>query len=225
MDTLKNKIGYNFNDERLLETALTHSSFANENRSLNLLCNERLEFLGDSVLGMIVAYYLYENFPELPEGRMTRIRAELVCEQSLVNIAAELNLGKYIMLGKGEELSGGRKRPSILADAVEAIIAALYLDGGMDASRSFIERFILMGLSYADLQSNSDYKTILQEIVQQKSGHILRYNLIGESGPDHMKLFTTRVCLNDEPIGEGTGHTKKEAEQAAAKHALEVMEK
>lgn len=220
MEKLKNKIGHRFKNAKLLKTALTHSSFANESRSSGLPSNERLEFLGDSVLGMIVASHLYENYPDLPEGKMTRIRSELVCETSLVHVAAELDLGKYIILGRGEEQSGGRQRTSILADAVEAIIAALYLDGGMEASRHFVDKFILSGLGNSDLEPSSDYKTLLQELVQQKSGQYLSYVLLDESGPDHMKVFKTEVRLNDDPIGEGIGRTKKEAEQSAAKHAL-----
>jgi ribonuclease-3 len=225
IDALEKKLGYCFQDRQLLKTALTHSSYANENRAMGLSSNERLEFLGDSVLGMVVASHLYLHYPELPEGRMTRLRAELVCEQSLVGVAQELELGRSIRLGKGEEHSGGRQRQSILADCVEAVIAAMYLDGGMDVARSFIDRFILSDLSNSKEHGSSDYKTALQELVQQKSGQIITYSLLDEQGPDHMKVFTAQVSLNDVPIGEGVGHTKKEAEQSAARHALEALRK
>lgn len=223
MDELKSKIGYSFKNAKLLKAALTHSSFANESRASNASSNERLEFLGDSVLGMIVAHHLYLTYPDLPEGKMTRMRAELVCETSLVRVAAQLELGNHIILGKGEEQSGGRQRTSILADAVEAIIAALYLDGGMEAATRFVHKFILSGLFDLDSAPCSDYKTMLQELVQQKSGQLLRYVLLEESGPDHLKVFKTEVRLNEGAVGEGTGRTKKEAEQAAARHALGEM--
>lgn len=223
MDKLEEKLKYSFSNKNLLGIALTHSSYANENKSGGLKSNERLEFLGDSVLGMVVAEHLYKNYPELPEGRMTRLRAELVCEQSLVRVARELDLGRYIQLGRGEEHSGGRQRQSILADCVEAVIAALYLDGGMSTARTFIVGSILPEMEGEAVRLGSDYKTMLQERVQQKSGQVLSYELINESGPDHVKIFTVRVLLNSEPIGEGTGRTKKEAEQFAARHALGAM--
>ena len=223
MNKLIQKIGYQFKDPDKLKTALTHSSFSNENRAAKVSNNERLEFLGDSMLGMLVACHLFTDYPDLPEGKMTRIRAELVCEQNLVRVATELGLGKYLMLGRGEALSGGRQRQSILADCVEAVIAAIYLDGGMDPADRFIRTYIISDLNDEDLLTNSDYKTILQELVQQKTGQLISYQLIDESGPDHMKLFTSQASVNDVPVGQGKGRTKKEAEQAAAKHALEVM--
>ena len=219
MEAIEAKLGYKFQNRALLINALTHSSYANENRGRSCESNERLEFLGDSVLGMVVADALYKRFPELPEGRMTRLRAQLVCEESLHRVAAQLGLGEYIRLGRGEEHTGGRSRTSILADAVEAVIAAMYLDGGMDVARGFINRFILSELE-AGLPGSGDNKTELQELVQKKPGSVLSYELLGESGPDHDKTFTSQVLLNGRAIGSGSGRTKKEAEQAAARAAL-----
>lgn len=219
MEAIEAKLGYKFQNRVLLINALTHSSYANENRGRSCESNERLEFLGDSVLGMVVADALYKRFPELPEGRMTRLRAQLVCEESLHRVAAQLGLGEHIRLGRGEEHTGGRSRTSILADAVEAVIAAMYLDGGMDVARGFINRFILSELE-AGLPGSGDNKTELQELVQKKPGSVLSYELLGESGPDHDKTFTSQVLLNGRAIGSGSGRTKKEAEQAAARAAL-----
>lgn len=224
MQKLGKLLKYEFKDKSLLETALTHSSYANENRSSGRVSNERLEFLGDSILGMTVAFYLYDKYPDMPEGGMTRLRAELVCEQSLFNVANTLNLGRVIRLGKGEEHSGGRCRSSILADAVEAVIAAMYLDGGYPVAQKFIAEYILAGEEDVGKGRGSDYKTALQELVQQRSGHVLSYQLLGESGPDHDKRFESQVLLDGEQIGSGIGRTKKEAEQAAAKKALEELE-
>lgn len=220
MEELEKKLGYSFKDKTLLETALSHSSYANENRAEGLESNERLEFLGDSVLGQIVAAYLYRNYPKMPEGQMTRLRAELVCETSLYEVSKKLELGRYIKLGRGEEHTGGRGRESILADAVEAIIAAIYLDGGLEAAKRFIDRYILTGFEAEEIHSVTDYKTALQERVQRSAGQILSYELVSESGPDHRKTFTMRVDLNGCPIGEGSGKTKKEAEQNAARSGL-----
>lgn len=223
MDALESKLGYTFHDRRLLENALMHSSYANENRARGCTSNERLEFLGDSVLGMVTATRLYHLYPDMPEGKMSRLRAELVCEQSLHAVALELKLGDYIRLGHGEARNGGRERPSILADAVEAIIAAMYLDGGLEPARRFILDHILTGLADGQMHHVSDYKTDLQERVQRKPGQTLEYTLCSESGPDHNKTFTMNVLLNGKEIGRGSGRTKKEAEQAAAKCALERM--
>ena len=219
METIEKKLGYDFKNRGLLINALTHSSYANENRGRSCESNERLEFLGDSVLGLVVADALYRRFPELPEGRMTRMRAQLVCEESLHHVASELGLGEYMRLGRGEEHTGGRNRTSILADAVEAVIAAMYLDGGMLVASAFIERYILSALDAGHI-SFGDCKTELQELVQRKSGSVLTYELLGESGPDHDKTFTSQVSINGRPIGSGSGRTKKEAEQAAARAAL-----
>lgn len=224
MDALEANLGYTFHDRRLLENALMHSSYANEKRAHGCTSNERLEFLGDSVLGMVTATRLYKLYPDMPEGKMSRLRAELVCEQSLHAVALELELGDYIRLGHGEARNGGRERPSILADAVEAIIAAMYLDGGLEPARRFILDHILTGLADGQMHHVSDYKTDLQERVQRKQGQTLEYTLLSESGPDHSKTFTMNVLLNGKEIGQGSGRTKKEAEQAAAKCALEHME-
>lgn len=223
METLEARIGYTFHDRRLLQNALMHSSYANENRARGCTSNERLEFLGDSVLGMVTATRLYRLYPDMPEGKLSRLRAELVCEQSLHAVALELGLGSYIRLGRGETRNGGRERPSILADAVEAIIAAIYLDGGLESAQRFILDHILTGLAEGQIHHVADYKTDLQERVQRKPGQALEYTLLSESGPDHNKSFTMNVLLNGSEIGRGTGRTKKEAEQSAAKSALERM--
>ncbi len=223
MRKLELKLGYDFRNKTLLRNALTHSSFANENRG-TAVCNERLEFLGDSILGLVVADFLYQQYPHMPEGQMTRLRSELVCEQSLVHVAQELELGDYLRLGRGEERSGGHRRPSILADAVEATIAAIYLDGGMTAARTFVTTHILAALETEKPFCSTDYKTALQELVQRQTGQSLEYTILSESGPDHNKTFTAQVSLNGDPVGTGTGGTKKESEQAAAHAALQALQ-
>lgn len=220
MEKLEEKLGYTFHDRRLLENALTHSSYANENKSKGETSNERLEFLGDSVLGMVVADHLYRTHPDMPEGELTRTRAALVCEDSLVEVAAQLELGQYLKLGRGEDAGGGRKRPSIQADAVEAVIAAVYLDGGIGSARKLITNFILTNNEREQEGAVRDFKTALQELVQRESGRVLSYRLMGESGPDHAKVFSVEVDLNGRPIGAGEGRSKKEAEQNAAKAAM-----
>ena len=220
MESLEAKLGYTFQNRALLENALTHSSFANENRDA-LGSNERLEFLGDSILGMVTADFLYAEHPDLPEGDLTRTRAALVCEESLVEVAEAWDLGAYLRLGRGEETGGGRERPSIRADAVEAVLAAVYLDGGLDQCRGIIRRFILD--KEKEKGASRDYKTTLQELVQREAGQVLNYRLTGESGPDHAKTFTVEVSLNGKAVGQGTGHSKKEAEQMAAKAAIENL--
>ncbi len=222
--TLESRIGYHFRDVRLLETALTHSSYANERHAADVVSYERLEFLGDSVLGLTAAEYLYARKPALPEGRMTRLRAELVCESSLYKTALTLGLGEFMRLGRGEELTGGRERASILADMVEAIIAAIYLDGGMDEAKKFIMTQVLSGAEIGEDHPSADYKTALQEFVQRRGEVRISYEPIGESGPDHKKTFTFSVSVDGETIGEGSGKTKKEAEQMAARAALEKLE-
>ena len=199
-------------------SALNHSSYANEHRGAQVSSNERLEFLGDSVLGFVTAEFLFKTYGKLPEGDLTRMRAALVCEQSLYEVARELELGQHLKLGKGEEAGGGRERQSILADATEAVFAAVYLDGGMERARELIYRVLLSRAPKAE--ERRDYKTTLQEIVQRKSGQVLTYHMVGESGPDHNKTFEFEVRLNDEGIGRGCGHSKKEAEQEAARCAL-----
>lgn len=224
MKSLEEKLGYRFQNAALLENALTHSSYANEHHAGHNQSNERLEFLGDSVLGMVVADYLYRTFPDLPEGDLTRMRASLVCEGNLVVVAGLWNLGDYLKLGKGEESCGGRERPSIRADAVEAVLAAVYLDGGIAQARKIIQKFILDNMAQMN-QSTRDAKTALQEFVQRKSGQVLTYHLIGQSGPDHNKTFEMEVQLNGVPVGTGKGRSKKDAEQAAARSALESLKK
>ena len=219
MQELEKKLNYTFRNHELLREALNHSSYANEHRSQGLGSNERLEFLGDSVLGFVTAEYLFARHPDLPEGDLTRIRAALVCEQSLHEVAQKLNLGSYLKLGKGEEAGGGRHRPSIQADAVEAVLAAVYLDGGIGSARKIIQKFIL-SREVAGLTKPRDYKTALQELVQRESGQVLAYQLVGEEGPDHDKRFFVEVDLNGTPVGSGQGRSKKEAEQMAAKAAI-----
>ena len=222
MEALEKKLEYRFRDAALLHTALTHSSYANEHHCES---NERLEFVGDSVLGMVTASFLYRRFPELTEGKMTKLRAELVCEQSLREVAERLELGRYLLLGRGEEGTGGRNRPSILADCVEAVIAALYIDGGMEPARRLIDAYILSKLDSDGMVQMRDWKTQLQELIQRKPGHMLSYSMLSESGPDHMKCFYAAVSCNGSVIGTGEGKTKKEAEQMAAHAALEALEK
>ena len=221
--TLESRIGSHFRDGRLLETALTHSSYANERHAADIVSYERLEFLGDSILGLTTAEYLYAHRPALPEGRMTRLRAELVCESSLHKTALSLGLGEFMRLGRGEELTGGRERASILADMVEAIIAAIYLDGGMDEAKTFIMDHVLADAEIGEDHPSADYKTALQEYVQRRGEVRICYELIGESGPDHSKTFTFSVSVDGEAVGEGSGRTKKEAEQMAARRALEKL--
>ncbi len=221
MKRLEEAIGYRFRDISLLENALSHSSYANERFHNSLKSNERLEFLGDSVLGMVVAEYLYHTCPERPEGELSRMRADMVCETSLAAIAAKLSLGDHLLLGHGETISGGKKRASILADAVESVIAAIYLDGGFAPAKEFIHKFVLFATP--EKPQNIDHKTALQELVQQKKGQVITYTLSGESGPDHCKEFTVQVCINGQVVGEGTGSSKKRAEQNAARDALEKL--
>ena len=219
---LEKAIGYQFQDISLLENALAHSSYANERWHNSLRSNERLEFLGDSILGMIVADHLYRNFPDRPEGELTRMRADMVCEQSLAVVASRINLGSHLLLGHGEEQGGGRNRNSILADAVESVIAACYLDGGYNAALKFVNTFVLSDIPVVKYH-NADYKTALQEKVQQKKNQTLSYHLVGEEGPDHDKRFRVEVQLNGSVVGSGTGTSKKRAEQDAARVAMEDL--
>jgi len=213
------KLGYSFKDKSLLELALTHSSFANENKLKKN--NERFEFLGDSVLGFVTAEYLFTEFKNRPEGEMTKLRAAVVCEKSLFKFAEQIDLGKYILLGRGEDGTGGRNRPSVVSDAFEAIIAAIYIDGGMEAVRPYILRFIKDAVKRET--SFKDNKSLLQEEIQKVKGNSLAYEEVGEEGPDHDKTFVFRVKLNGEIIGEGKGKSKKEAEQNAAGNALNKL--
>ena len=219
---LEEAIGYKFHNIALLQNALTHSSYANERWHNSLMSNERLEFLGDSILGMVVAEFLYRNFPDRPEGELTRMRADMVCEKTLASVANRIDLGRHLMLGNGEEQGGGRSRNSILADAVESVIAASFLDGGMEAARQLIQQFILVEVPVTKLH-NVDYKTALQELVQQKKNQVLSYTLVGESGPDHDKRFDVEVKLNGKVVGIGSGSSKKRAEQMSARAAIEAL--
>ncbi len=219
---LETAIGYRFRNITFLQNALTHSSYANERWHNSLMSNERLEFLGDSILGMLVAEYLYRNFPDRPEGELTRMRADMVCEKALAVVANQIGLGSHLLLGRGEEQGGGRNRESILADAVESVIAACYLDGGMEAAEKFVKTFVLTRVPVTKL-NNADYKTMLQEMVQQKRNQVLSYSLVGETGPDHEKQFLVELTLNGVVVGRGEGTSKKRAEQDAARVALEAL--
>lgn len=228
LSSLEERVGYKFTDVSRLELAVTHSSYSNEAKSRDddvRGCNERLEFLGDSVLSFITSRYLYESFPSLPEGEMSRIRASAVCEKSLCALARDIGLGDYLYLGHGEECQNGRSRPSILADAFEALLAAIYLDGGIEPVRAFLLPMIVSTIdSIIASGSDMDYKTVLQQFVQQERGSILEYVTVGECGPAHEKVFSVEVRLNGNVIGEGTGSSKRKAEQSAAKEALRLFD-
>lgn len=217
-------IGYRFADKELLITALSHSSYANEKRNQKIICNERLEFLGDSVLSLIVSRYLFENYKSLPEGELTKVRAQIVCERSLHECAQNIELGNFILLGKGEELTGGRTRASILADAYEALIASIYLDSDLETVREWLlgQLYDTIGLSVSG-KSFKDYKTLLQEEIQARGEINISYKIIGESGPDHKKIFSVNVLIDGKLSGSGEGSSKKNAEQNAAKSALERL--
>lgn len=216
LEALQEKLGYKFKDLSLLETALTHSSYANEK---NTICNERLEFLGDAVLGFVSANYFYKNY-DFPEGELTKHRAARVCEPALCMFAKELDIGSCLRLGKGEERMGGRNKPSMLADAFEAVLAAVYLDGGLEEAGKIALRYVAR---HDDLDNSKDYKTMLQEVIQRNREEHVEYVLVGEEGPAHMKKFTVEVHLNSNVIGKGEGKSKKIAEQMAAKEALSLM--
>ena len=216
------RIGYEFNNINLLRQALTHSSYANEKHMKKLSDNERLEFLGDAVLEVVSSEFLYQNYTDVPEGELTKLRASIVCEPTLALCTKEMDLGRYIYLGKGEDQTGGRKRKSILSDALEAVIGAIYLDGGFANAKEFVLKYIMTDIEHKQLFYDS--KTILQELVQGERRQ-LSYRLIGESGPDHDKSFSVEVCVDDEVISTGAGHTKKAAEQEAAYKALLILKK
>lgn len=207
-------IGYEFRQTGLLQQALTHSSYANEKRMKKHSDNERLEFLGDAVLEIISSEYLYHHFPDLPEGELTKMRASLVCEPTLAYCTKELHLGEYLLLGRGEDRTGGRKRSSILSDALEAVIGAIYLDGGFASAKEFVLKFILTDIAHKQLFYDS--KTILQEMVQAMGDELLSYEMLREEGPDHNKIFEARALVGDREIGRGVGRTKKGAESLAA---------
>ena len=225
---LEAAIGYKFNDITLLETALTHSSYSNEakGRGVQIECNERLEFLGDSVLSIIASEYLFFTFGDCPEGELTRMRAEIVCEKALSVFAKKIGLGDYLSLGHGEELSGGRDRASLLADAFEATLAAIFIDSGKN--KDVVARFLLPllseELSMLEISGAAkDFKTLLQQFVQKVGGEVLEYFVVGENGPDHNKIFTVEARLNSNVIGVGEGKSKRAAEQMAAKQALSLF--
>lgn len=221
---LENKIGYHFSNLEVLQHALTHSSYANEMKLDKEENNERIEFLGDAVLELVTSEYLYQEYQNLSEGDLTKLRASIVCEQTLSACAKDIEVGQYLLLGKGEDISGGRERDSILSDALEAIIGAIFLDGGFANAKEFIK-----GLILGDLKDKSlffDSKTILQEIIQNENNkQKLRYKLISEEGPDHNKTFTVAVCLGNDEIACGSGRTKKAAEQEAANRAIQKIQK
>lgn len=223
MESLEKRLDYKFNNVSLLKNALVHSSYANEVRG-ETRSNERLEFLGDSILSVIVAEHLFNKYPNMPEGELTKLRASLVCEKSLCAFSRELGIGEYLLLGKGEDKNGGRERDSILADAFEAVLASIYIDGGMVAAKKHIFNTVLRDLEHhTDEDSFKDYKTVLQEIIQRNPEESVTYILIDEKGPDHDKTFTVEVHLNSNVIGRGTGKSKKQAEQMAACQALQLM--
>lgn len=217
------RIGYQFKKEGLLRQALTHSSYANEKHLKKLSDNERLEFLGDAVLEIVTSEFLYREYPDVPEGELTKMRASIVCEQTLALCAKPLEIGEFLFLGKGENLTGGRGRKSILSDALEAIIGAIYLDGGFTNAKEFVNKYILTDIEHKQLFYDS--KTILQELVQGQFEQELHYELVGESGPDHAKLFYVEAKIGTNMVGKGEGPTKKSAEQEAAYHALLSLKK
>ena len=221
LNELEKRIGYSFQDKKLLEHAMIHSSYANEHHLGKLGCNERLEFLGDAVLEVVSSDFLFRTFPEMPEGDMTKTRASLVCEPTLAFCAQEIDLGGFLLLGKGEDATGGRGRDSVVSDAMEALIGAIYLDGGFASAKEFVLKFILNDLENKQLFYDS--KTILQEIVQEKGTHLVEYRLMKEEGPDHNKSFTVDVLVSGQVMGTGVGHTKKAAEQEAAYQAIRKM--
>lgn len=224
MHQLCKTLNYKFNDQKFLSNALSHSSYANEQQSKKINSNERLEFLGDSVLSIFVSTFLYNNYYNLPEGELTKIRAAIVCEKSLYERAKEIDLGKYLLLGRGEETTQGRDRMSILADAFEALMGAVYLDGGVEAvEKTFTPVFEKHIRQAAAGKTFKDYKTMLQEIVQKNKEEVLSYALKSESGPDHLKVFEVEVHLNNNVFATGKGRSKKEAEQDAARLALVLM--
>lgn len=220
---LEEALGYRYQNRELLRQALSHSSYANEVYKNSLDSYERVEFLGDSILGFVTAEYLYRTFPMKPEGELTRIRAELVCEKNLAAVAEQIHLGEYLLLGHGESQGGGRHRSGILCDVMEALIAAAYLDSGFEEAKGIVYRLVLPMLE--KISQNRDYKTELQELIQRKKNQQITYEILEETGPDHCKEFLVRVSVNGIEIGRGTGTSKKRAEQAAAGYALEQLHK
>ncbi len=224
LDDFEKKIGYTFSDEGILLLAFTHSSFANEKKKGNHENNERLEFLGDAVLDMVVSEYMYRMYPEMPEGELTKLRASVVCEGSLAKLARQLELGTYLFLGRGEESTGGRNRDSILADTFEAVIGAICIDGGMESVTKYILSFMEKEIQETKNSFKmKDCKTHLQEVIQKESKYPIQYVIVGETGPDHSKSFVAEVHHMNRILGKGSGKSKKEAEQAAAQDALKKM--
>ena len=215
---LEQTIGYKFNNREFLTRAMTHSSYANDHRLGKEACNERLEFLRDAVLELVSSDFLYHKFPDMPEGNLTKTRASMVCEPTLAYCAEDIHLGEYLLLGKGEESTGGRGRASVVSDAMEALIGGIYLDGGFANAKEFILRFIMNDMEHKQLFYDS--KTILQEIVQGQTEEPLTYELLKEEGPDHNKLFESRALIGGQEVGRGQGRTKKGAEQLAAYHGI-----
>ncbi len=217
---------YVFKDKKLYDLARTHTSYTNESGAVRTMSNQRLEFLGDSVLSIIVSDYIYKNYPLLPEGNLTKLRADVVCEKSLYEMALEINLGDNLLLGKGEERTGGKTRPSILSDAFEAMLGAIYLDSGLDGARDVLLPLIVKKIEYAvTLVGKSDYKTTLQELVQKHKHGAIQYRTLSEEGPDHKRFYTVEVRIDNQPFGQGSGKTKKQAEQMAAKEAIAAFKK
>ncbi|MFD2371253.1 ribonuclease III [Brevibacillus sp. GCM10020057] len=217
---LQERIGVRFHDESVLRQAFTHSSYVNEQRGKRIQDNERLEFLGDAVLELTVSQFLYKTFPKMSEGEMTKLRAAIVCEPSLVKFAELLNFGDLVLLGKGEELTGGRQRPALLADVFEAFVGALYLDQGLDAVFSFMEKYVYPRIDKGEFAQVTDFKSQLQEFVQQDNLGDIQYRIVEEKGPAHNREFVSEVLLNNRSLGVGSGRSKKEAEQQAAARAL-----
>lgn len=221
LNELEKKIGYRFSDFSYLEHAMRHSSYCNEQKMDRFMNNERLEFLGDAVLELVTSEFLYLNYPKMPEGEATRKRASMVCEQTLALCAKEIELGSYLYLGKGEDHTGGRERASVISDALEALIGAIYLDGGFTSAKEFVERFILNGIE--EKQLFFDSKTIFQEMMQSITTEPIHYKMVGEEGPDHCKTFTVELFVGDQSAGIGSGKSKKAAEQAAAYDAIKKI--
>ena len=221
LNELEQKIGYRFSDFSYLEHAMRHSSYCNEQKMDRFMNNERLEFLGDAVLELVTSEFLYLNYPKMPEGEATRKRASMVCEQTLALCAKEIELGSYLYLGKGEAHTGGRERASVISDALEALIGAIYLDGGFTSAKEFVERFILNGIE--EKQLFFDSKTIFQEMMQSITTEPIHYKMVGEEGPDHCKTFTVELFVGDRSAGIGSGKSKKAAEQAAAYDAIKKI--
>ena len=221
LNELEQKIGYRFSDFSYLEHAMRHSSYCNEQKMARFMNNERLEFLGDAVLELVTSEFLYLNYPKMPEGEATRKRASMVCEQTLALCAKEIELGSYLYLGKGEDHTGGRERASVISDALEALIGAIYLDGGFTSAKEFVERFILNGIE--EKQLFFDSKTIFQEMMQSITTEPIHYKMVGEEGPDHCKTFTIELFVGEQSAGIGSGKSKKAAEQAAAYDAIKKI--